>query len=260
VTELFREGKLVIALSGGTPLEYRFDPQYPEAAQARLAIDEVLQRAAGRQDAIPTRDRPAEIRGTRYIEFLIPGLLGMNIMSSSLWGIGWNIASARKRKLLKQLLATPMKRSHYLLSHIFSRLVFLVAEVSVLVLFARLAFDVNVMGNLAVLSALTIAGAMCFAGIALLIASRTQTVETVSGLINVVMMPMTLLSGVFFSSSHFPDWMQPFIALLPLTALNDGLRAVFMGAPLDHVLWPMAILSAVAVATFLVSLKIFRWN
>jgi ABC-type multidrug transport system permease subunit len=224
-------------------------------------VDAALQRAAGRADVFAPVDAPVDAIGSRYIDWLVPGLLGMNIMGTGLWGVGFAIVHARSRRLLKRLVATPMSRSHYLASHVLSRLVFLTMETTVIIGFAWLAFGVEVRGGIAALAALAIGGALSFGGLGLLIASRARTVEGVSGLMNIVMMPMWVLSGVFFAASNFPDAMQPFIQILPLTALNDALRGVVNeGVSLAGVAGEAAILAAWGAGSFLLALRVFRWQ
>ena len=187
-------------------------------------MDAALQRAAGRTDAFTPRQDAVRAVGSRYIDWLVPGLLGMNIMGTGMWSTSFAIVTARTRKLLKRLVATPMPRTAYLLSLLLSRLVFLAAEVVVLVAFAWAVFGVAVHGNLGALALVCLIGALAFGGIALLTASRAKTIEGVSGLLNLVMVPMWVFSGVFFASSNFPEVIQPFVQALPLTALNDALR------------------------------------
>jgi ABC-type multidrug transport system permease subunit len=260
-----RSGKVALVIVPGAtaeaPLTYRYDPKPAEARLARAAVDDVLQRAAGRRDPRAVRDAPVTERGSRYIDFLIPGLLGMNLMSGSMWGIGWVIVNMRVRKLLKRLLATPMRRRDLLLAQAIARTGSVPLEVGALLVFARLAFDVRVTGSWVALAVMSVAGALAFAGLAILVASRAQNTETVSGLMNLVMMPMFVLSGVFFSAAHFPDVLQPALSLLPLTALNDGLRAIMVdGAGFGAVARPLAILCAWGLASFGVGLRIFRWG
>ena len=249
--------------AGAAPpsVEYRYDPTRPESRQARLAADDALQRARGRADVLAARDERVTEPGARYIDFLIPGLVGMNLMGSGLWGVGFAIVMARSRQLLKRLAATPMRRSHYLLSFVLSRFLFLVPEVGVVILFARYVFDFTVRGSYAEMSLLLALGGLSFSGLGLLVAARPRTIEGVSGLMNFVMLPMWLLSGTFFSSERFPDFLRPFIKALPLTALNDGLRAVMNdGATLASV-WPEAsILAAWCAVSFVAALKLFRWQ
>ncbi len=220
----------------GTPPVYHLDPTRAESRLARRTVDDLLQRAAGRVDVFAAREAPIEAIGSRYIDWLLPGLLGMNIMSTGLWGLGFSIVQARTRKLLKRLIASPMRRRDYLLAQLFGRLVFLGIEVGALLLFGHLAFGVPMRGSIALLLGTCLVGAVAFGGLGLLVASRARTIEAVSGLLNLVMLPMWVLSGVFFSASNFPAAMQPIIQALPLTALNDALRAVMLeGAGLAEV-------------------------
>jgi ABC-2 type transport system permease protein len=240
---------------------YRFDPTRPESRQARMVVDDALQRAAGRADVAHAQDQTFTEPGARYIDFLIPGLLGMNLMGSGLWGVGFAVVNARTKKLLKRFAATPMRRSHYLLSFVLSRLFFLVLEVAVVIAFAWFAFGFTVRGSIVQMVFLLFLGALTFAGVGLLVASRPKTIEGVSGLMNLVMMPMWLLSGTFFSSARFPEFLQPFIKALPLTALNDSLRAVMNdGASLTGSWLAVLVLLAWCGISFIVALKIFRWQ
>ncbi len=224
-------------------------------------MDDALQRARGRKDLIAVRDDRAVAPGSRYIDFLIPGLLGMNLLGSGIWGVGFSVVQARQRKLLKRYLATPMRKSHYLLSFILSRLVFLIVEVVALVGFGWLLFGVAVRGSFASLAGLTVLGSFSFAGLGLLVASRAKTIEGVSGLMNLVMLPMWILSGTFFSYSRFPNAMIPFVKALPLTALNDALRSVMIdGSGVAALGTPIAIVVAWGAVSFVIALKIFRWR
>jgi ABC-2 type transport system permease protein len=256
-----RNGSVHIVVEPGAPPTFRYDPTRSESRVARLAVDNALQRAEGRADVWQARDEEVVAPGSRYIDWLVPGLLGLNIMGTGLWGIAFAIVQARTRKLLKRLLATPMRRGHYLLSLVLARLLFLALEVSAVVGFAWLAFGVPVHGSLVTLGAVCLLGALSFGGLGLLIASRAKTVEAVTGLMNVAMLPMWLLSGVFFSSEHFPAAMQPFIQALPLTALNQALRGVMIDGAGALALWPqVAILAAWGLGCYFLALRIFRWT
>ena len=254
-------GQVVLVVSADDPPVYAYDPTQPDSRAARLALDAALQRAAGRPDAFtPGRAEQTE-PGTRYVDFLVPGLLGMNLMGTGMWGIAFSIVTARSRGLLKRLVATPMRKSHYLIGQMMGRMVFLIPEVVVLVVFAHFVFEVPVNGSILALTAVTALGALAFTGIGLLVAARPRTIEGVSGLMNFVMLPMWIFSGVFFSPSRFPDAMMPMIRLLPLTALNDALRAVMIdGAALSAVGRELAVVSAWGAAAFLAALRMFRWR
>jgi ABC-type multidrug transport system permease subunit len=251
----------LVAAAAPAGVEYRYDDTRPEGRTARSLTDDALQRAAGRRDPVPVIERQVREKGSRYIDFVVPGLLGMNIMGGGIWGLGFAIVEARRRNLLKRLVSTPMRRSHYLASFLFSRFVFLILEVAVLVGSAALFFDVPVRGSLVQLFVVCLLSALAFGGLGLLIASRARTMEGVSGLMNLTMMPMWVLSGVFFSSANFPRAAQPFIQALPLTATINALRATMLqGAGWAAVAPAIAIIVAWLIVTFTVALKLFRWR
>lgn len=259
--EALRTGRISLLVEPGTSPVFRFDETRPDSRIARLEADDALQRAAGRADPVAVRQELVTEKGSRYIDFLIPGLLGMNLMATGIWSPAFSIVIARNRKILKRLVATPMRRSDYLLSQILARLVFLALELVLVVGFGWIFFDVAVRGSFLLLLLVCLVAAMAFCGIGLLVASRATTVEGASGLANLVMMPMWLLSGVFFSSERFPDVMQPVIKALPLTALNDSLRGIINEAQsLPAVAPELAIVAAWGIVSFLVALKIFRWK
>jgi len=256
-----RSGRIALLVVPGDPVVYRYDSTRTESRLARLEVDDALQRARGRTDPAAVRDERMVELGSRYIDFLIPGLLGMNLLGSGIWGVGFSVVQARQKKLLKRFMATPMRRSHYLLGFILSRLVFLFVEVAALVGFGWVMFDVGVRGSFAALTGITVLGALSFAGLGLLVASRARTIEGVSGLMNLVMLPMWILSGTFFSYARFPDVMIPFVRALPLTALNDALRAVMIdGAAVTGLGAPLGVVAGWGAVSFAVALKIFRWR
>lgn len=240
---------------------YRFDPSRPEAPAARRVIDDRLQRGAGRRDPLATHDQVVTAQGARYVDWLVPGLLGMQLLSGALWGTAWNIVTARQRKLLKRLAATPMRRRDYLLSFRVAGLVFVPVQVVFLFVFARLTFGVRIHGAWVSVMALALLASWSFAGLGLLCASRAENSETANGLINLVTMPMFVLSGVFFSSSRFPAFVQPAIRVLPLSAFNEALRHIVNdGASLTSQALPIAILVAWGLSSSLVALRLFRWT
>jgi len=256
-----RTGKVALVIVPGPPRTYRYDPMRPESRLARALADDAVQRADGRRDATVTSDAPVTEPGSRYIDFLIPGLIGMNLMSGGMWGVGYVIVEMRTRKLMKRLMATPMRRTHFLSSFLLMRGIVLAVELPILLAFAWFVFKIGVRGSVPLLLLLTVLGSLAFAGLGLLVASRAKNTQTVGGLMNLVMMPMFVFSGVFFSSAHFPDIMQPFIRALPLTALNDSMRAVMIdGAGLQQVATPAAIMAAWGLVCFGAALRIFRWR
>jgi len=259
----FRLGKydLVVDVDEAGTFKYVFDPARPESVLSKSEVDDVLQTAAGRHNPLSTSPVVSSEPGSRYIDFLIPGLIGMNVMNAAMWGIGFAVVDMRQRKLLKRFVATPMRRSDFLLALASSRLLLMIIEVGLLLGFGVLVFHMRVLGSVPIILLIGAIGALGFAGIGLLTASRAQKIESVSGLINVVMMPMWIFSGVFFSYERFPAIIQPFIKVLPLTALNDALRATILeGASLAAQGSRMLILGIWGIICFVLALRWFRWT
>jgi ABC-type multidrug transport system permease subunit len=252
---------LVVAPRSDGGVDYRFDDARPESRTARLVVDRVVQRAGGQQDPVRVSETKVSERGSRYIDFVVPGLLGMNLMGSGIWGIGFAIVDARKKKLLKRLISTPMSRAEYLASFLVFRLSLLVIEVATLIGFGSLVFGVPLRGSFLQLVVICVLSSLAFGGIGLLVASRARTIEGASGLMNLVMLPMWVFSGVFFSSGNFPDAAQPFIQALPLTAVNDALRAnMLQGATWNTVGQELLIIAGWLVVCFTLALRLFRWR
>jgi len=258
-----REGKVALLIErppDGSVL-YHYDDTNPEGRDARMQANMAVQQSGGRTDPVVAQDELMREAGSRYIDFLIPGLLGMNLMGGSIWSMGFAIVDARRRKLMKRLVATPMPRHYFLLSFLISRLAMLVVEVGVFLGLAVLVFGVPIRGSVVLVAAVCVLGALAFGAIGLLLSSRVRTVEAASGLMNLTMLPMWILSGVFFSSQRFPDAVQPLIKALPLTALNDALRATMLqGATPAQIASEMGVLAAWLLVCFPVALKLFRWR
>ena len=258
-----RNGKIALVVDARDPREvnYQFDDTRPDARTARMLADDAIQRGAGRLDPMKTSESVVRDAGSRYIDFVIPGLLGMNIIGGSIWGVGFAIVDARRKRLLKRLVATPMSRTEYMMAFVFSRLGLLVAEVAVVLGFAVLAFDVPMRGSLLQLTTIVLLSTFAFGGLGLLVASRAQTIEGASGLMNAAMLPMWVLSGVFFSSENFPSAFQPLIKALPLTATNDALRATMLrGEGWTSIGPELGILTAWMLVSGWLALKLFRWR
>ena len=258
----FRLGQYALVVTADDKgLHYRYDPARPESLLARTQVDDALQTASGRTSPLRTETTQSSEPGARYIDFLIPGLLGMNLMNSGMWGIGFAVVDMRQRKLLKRFIASPMRRTDFLLALGSSRLVLMLIEVALLLGFGVLVFRMKVEGSLLAILLVGALGAVSFGGVGLLTASRAQKIESVSGLINLVMMPMWIFSGVFFSYERFPQIIQPLIKALPLTALNDALRAIILqGASLSSQWTQLAVLAIWGGVSFVVALKWFRWS
>lgn len=256
-----RADLVVVPSASSSAVSYRLDPSRPEAGIARARTDDALQRAAGRADPVASRDVAVSEPGGRYVDFLVPGLIGMNLMSAGMWGIGYVLVDMRIRKLLRRLLATPMRAADFLAAQMATRVAFALVEVGVLLGFAHVALDVPVRGRVASVLAVGVLGALCFSGMGLAVACRTRKIETVSGLMNVVMMPMFVGSGVFFSVERFPEAVEPWLRGLPLTALNDALRAIILeGAGLASQAPRLLIVAVWGGLSFLLGLRLFRWS
>ncbi len=259
--EKLRNGKVALVVVPGDPIVFRYDSTRTESLLARLLASKALDRNAGEERAERSiRSVSVTERGSRYIDFLIPGLLGMNIMGTGMWGVGFGIVRARNNKLLKRMIASPMRKWQFLAGFLGSRLVFLAGEIVAILLFGHFVFDVPVRGSILVITAVAVLGALCFSSLGLLIASRARTIEGVSGLMNLVMVPMWIGSGVFFSYANFPEVVQPFLRILPLTALNDALRAVMLdGAGALGVIGLLGIMLLWGAFSVGTAIKMFRW-
>lgn len=254
-------GRVMLTISADDTPVYVFDPTQADSRTARLAVDAALQRAAGRSDPFTAGSVELTEVGARYVDFLVPGLLGMNLMGTGMWGIGFSLVLARNGQLLKRMIAAPVRRSHLLGAQLTSRLLFLIPEAGALLLFAYLVVGVPVRGSLVTLAGVSLVGALAFSGLGLLAAARPRTIEGVSGIMNLVMVPMWIFSGIFFSTERFPASIQPFVQALPLTALNDALRGVMLDAAGPAQLMPeIGILAAWGTVSFVLALKVFRWQ
>jgi ABC-type multidrug transport system permease subunit len=252
---------LLLAVQQPGGIAYQYDDTNPDARTARLLADRAVQAAAGQREAVHAENQLVHETGSRYIDFVVPGLLGMNLMGSAIWGLGFAIVEARQKKLLKRMVASPMPRWQYLASFLLSRLGMLAIEVVAFLGFARLVFGVPFRGPLWQLGFLCVLTSMSFSALGLLISSRARTMEAASGLMNLVMLPMWILSGVFFSATRFPAVIQPFVRALPLTAAIEAMRGnMLQGDGLNQLGMPVAILLAWLIVPFVIALRIFRWR
>lgn len=255
---------LLIKTDGAASLanyEFHLDPTRPKSAMAKDRADDVLQRALGRKDLAKVTTVVMDEPGSRYVDFLVPGMLGMSILGGGMWGVGFATVNLRIRNLLKRFLATPMKKSHFLLAMMISRFLFMVPQMLLLLVFSYFWFDVAIYGNPLLVLFLILLGGFTFSGLGLLVACRAQTMETVSGLMNMVMLPMWMLSGIFFASDKFPKVMQPIIELMPLTPFIRALRDVMLdGASLMSIGNDVCMLVIWGIVTFALALRWFRWT
>ena len=258
-----RTGRAVLLAErgDGNAVVFHYDDTNPEGHLAQILADRAIQKAAGRVDAVPVASDLVREPGSRYIDFLVPGLVGLGIMTNTLWGVGFSIVDSRRRTLIKRLVATPMSRRYYLLSYVVWRLMILPFEVGVPVVFGILAFGVPMRGSLIDFAVVCVLACLSFSALALLLSTRARTIEAISGLVNLMQIPMWILSGVFFSAQRFPDAVQPFIKALPLTALLDALRAHMLeGATVVQLAPQLGVLAAWLIVSFALALRLFRWR
>jgi ABC-type multidrug transport system permease subunit len=254
-----KRGLIVIYLEvSGDSLIYHFDPVNSDAQLTHLILDRGLHRKPDVENR--TSIKRLQTKGTRYIDFLVPGLIAFGIMNSCIWGIGWSLIETRMKKLLRRMVATPMKKSIFLNAQIATRILLGGFETLLLLAFTGLYFGTGITGNVAAFVVVFLAGIFAFSGIAILIASRTAKTEVANGLVNLITLPMMILSGIFFNYHNFPDWAIPVIQALPLTLLADSIRSVFIeAAGFSEILRPVVILCATGLVTFVIGLKIFKW-
>lgn len=251
----------VLLIGRNDSVEYHFDPMNPDAQLTYLKLSTLLGNGVVKAEQNNLEIKPLTVTGTRYIDFLVPGLISMGVMMSSMWGISYGIIEKRSKKLLRRLVATPMKKSHFLMALITVRIIMNFIESLVLFLFALFTFNMTIQGSITALILMFFSGNIAFAGIAVFVSSHTSNTEVGNGLINFVVFPMMVLSGIFFSYQNFPDWSIPVIKNLPLTMLTDGIRSIFNeGAGFHEVTMSIIILLAIGTLFFTAGLKIFKWH
>lgn len=260
--KLLKRGTINVLISASADsVQYHFDPMNSDAELTYLKLSNIIGNGGKRNEHAATEIRPLTITGTRYIDFLVPGLITMGVMMSCMWGISYGIIEKRSKKLLRRLVATPMRKSHFLVALISVRIVMNVIESLALLIFALFAFKMKIQGDIVSLVLVYLAGNIAFAGLAVLVSSHTSNTEVGNGLINFVVMPMMVLSGIFFSYQNFPDWSHGFIKALPLTMMTDSFRSIFNeGSGIADVFLPIIIMTATGIAFFTAGLKIFKWH
>jgi ABC-2 type transport system permease protein len=239
-------------------LEYFFDPLNPQAKMVYILLSSTINDENLVYETASIN--PLTQKGNRYIDFLIPGLIAMGVMNSLLWGISYALIDMRSKKLMRRMVATPMKRSEFLISIFLARLSITIIEALLLLIFAFAYFHISIQGSLPALMMVFLAGNIAFSGIAILISSRTANSRIGTGLINVITMPMTVLSGIFFSYHNFPDFAVPIIQKFPLTMMADSIRSIFIeGAGFAQVSLNALILSIIGIICFSIGLRTYKW-
>jgi ABC-2 type transport system permease protein len=256
-----KQGKanLIVRISGDS-VTYHFDPLNRDAQIVYMKLSQLTSSGnlAAFQNSVNIL--PLKLPGSRYIDFLIPGLISMGVMMSTMWGLSYGMIEKRSKKLLRRMIATPMKKSHFLFSLLTVRLLMNIFEAILLTIFAQIVFKTHIQGSIPALILIFIAGNIAFAGIAIFLSSRTSKTEVGNGLVNMVVMPMMLLSGIFFSYHNFPDSFVAIIQKLPLTMVTDGIRSIFIeGAGFAQTLMPTLILFSIGIVFFMTGLRIFKW-
>jgi ABC-2 type transport system permease protein len=260
-TELDPTIDLIVVCGENGDYELRVDPARPSSVLARERVERRIRASTADASAPNFQESVVDAPGARYIDWLVPGLIGLNILGGGIYGVGFVAVDLRIRKLLKRLRATPMRRTHFLVSLIGGRLVFLIPEMSAILLVAHYLFGVEIRGHLLAVFGAGFIGAVSFAGIGLLVASRATKIETISGLMNLILMPMWLFGDVFFAAARYPDWMQPFVLALPLTQLNRAFRGIILeGHTIADESTALAIVLAWGLIAFPIALKWFRWQ
>jgi len=257
--QMMKQGKAQMALQEtADSLVFLFDPHNSEAKLAYLVLSQAIENPE--KTSRLAQMRPLTAVGSRYIDFLIPGLIALGIMNSFLWGISYALIDMRVKKLMRRMVATPMKKSHFLISHFFARISLAFVEAFILISFSKYFFDIKLEGSWLAFIFIFLAGNIAFTGIGILISSRTSNSRVGTGLINVISLPMTILSGIFFSYHNFPDHIVKIIEVLPLTILADNIRSVFIeGAGILDVLPGGLILLVLGLTLFGIGLKVFKW-
>lgn len=260
-TVMLKRGEInLIIEQKGSKTEYHFDPVNSDAQLTYLNLSRVINSKNNQVQTSRENIEPLTLKGTRYIDFFIPGLIAMGIMMSSVWGLGYGIIETRSKKLLRRMIATPMKKSYFLISLITVRSIMNFIEAALVFIFSYLVFGIVIQGSIAALFLIFIAGNVSFAGISILTSSRTDNPEVGNGLINAIATPMIVLSGIFFSYHNFPDWAIGFIKILPLTLLADGIRSIFIeGAGLAESTVPFFALIITGIICFYIGLRFFKW-
>jgi ABC-2 type transport system permease protein len=237
-------------------LIYHFDPLNSDAQLTHLILERNIAEVSTNNTSVDA----LQTTGTRYIDFLIPGMIALGVMNSCIWGIGWSLVESRMKKLLRRMVATPLKKTVFFTSHMITRIILGTIETILLIAFSYFYFGTRITGSIPAFIVVFLAGIFAFAGIAILMASRTSKAEVASGLVNAITLPMMILSGIFFNYHNFPDWAIPVIQALPLTLVADSIRSIFIeGAGLVEVLRPVVILCSIGLVAFTAGLRAFKW-
>ena len=238
----------------------RSDPTRPEAELAHLLVERTL-RDAREGERTELRSEVEDRPGSRYIDFLIPGLIGLNLLGAGMWGVGFNLVQMRVQNLLRRIFVTPMRRSEFLVGYLVGRSVLVLPEALAILLFGTLLWGVPFRGSYLAVLLVILIGGWTFTGIGVLCASRARTTETIGGLMNAVQLPMWILGGTFFANEALEGPVRWIAECMPLTHVNRTLRDVMLEpGTLGDVWLPLVALAVTGLACFGLALRLFRWQ
>ncbi len=254
------------AVASSTPVTVLLNSSEPQKAAQTLAVIEsvLLDVERGVRNTTPLYTLVTEdiqLKNVRYIDFLIPGLVAMMIMQLSIAGSGFNIVEYKRKGILKRLFVTPLRPYQFILALIFSRLLIVIVQMTVLLVVAKLAFDITIVGSVALLYVYMALGSLLFLalGFALGGIAKTQNAAMMVG--NLFIFPQMFLAGVFFSLDSLPSWVRPGAQLMPLNFVSDSLRQI---ANKGAVMTDLGLNTLGIVIWFAISLALavyfFRWS
>jgi ABC-type multidrug transport system permease subunit len=238
-----------------------FDPDNPNAKSAELITRNIIQEGSGRKDVAIIESHAIKASGNRYVDFLIPGLIGLTVMTSSLFGVGMTMVANRRDQLLKRFLITPINAREYIVSHIFGRFFVLFFELTGVLLAGWLIFRFKVQGNFLSFLAFVSLGTAVFTALGILLASRLKVIGTYSGITNLITFLLVGLSGVFFSTAILPTWLQDVVTYLPLAPFVTGLRKLAIeAAPFVELKHEVGLMCVYLVGISMAAKRLFRWS
>lgn len=256
-----RRGHVALVLVPGPTPKLLFDPTREDCRVARLTALDALEREAGVPPGPKVEEATLTAPGTRYVDFVIPGLLAYTLMINGLHAVGLSLVAMRSQRLIRRLAATQMNRGAFFASFVVGRALIALVEIAVVTFAAWAFFGVPISGSTFGYVAFATFGATMFGLVGLALASRASDPQAVGGIVNFAGLAMTLLSGVFFSANRFPGWAQPLVQLAPLTSLVSGMRAISLDGAGWSTVWPQVlVLTLWGGVASVVTAKAFRWD
>jgi ABC-2 type transport system permease protein len=247
-------------------VETIYDPSNTTSAQIVLAIirqivdsvDRGIQNAPVQLEVEAT---PITAEDAGFIDFFLPGILGMSLMQTGLFGTAPVLVAMREQQILRRLGATPLPRSILLASQVMMRLTIGFAQMAVIIGIGILGFGMNIEQSPLLLIGFVVLGALAFVAMGYMIAGLAKTQDAVNGISSLLNFPMMFLSGIFFPIEVMPEWLRPVVSIIPLTYLGDALRQIIVGAPPAYpLLLDAGVLVGCMVVCGLMALRFFRWE